>query len=145
MIKKILKVKDYREALEETCTDLRPCSELMATVVTDLLDTARLHKDRCAGLAANQIGYPYRVFVMKFGNDFIVIANPIIVDRSEKRKLSEEGCLSIPGRKRKVMRHKSIKAKYYDPVAEKSVTRSFKGFDAIVFQHEHDHGDGVLI
>lgn len=145
MIKKILTTKLYAEFLSEKCEEARPCSELLATIVTNLQDTANCHKKTCAGLAANQIGYPYRVFAMKFGDEFIVIANPSFVSKSEKRILSIEGCLSIPGRKSKVMRHKSVKVAYYDPINEKQVTRKFKGFDAIVFQHEFDHGNGVLI
>ena len=145
MIKTILKVKTDREFLSESCEVLSPSEELMDIIVGDLLDTANCHKERCAGLAANQIGYQYKIFVMKFGKEFMAVANPVIVSKSEKRVLSTEGCLSIPGRKQKVMRHKSIKVKFFDPIAKLPVTRKFKGFDAIVFQHEFDHGEGRLI
>lgn len=145
MIQTILKVKDYRGFLSTPCEVLSPSAKLMDIIVGDLLETANCHKERCAGLAANQISYPYKIFVMKFGKEFMAVANPVILSKSEKRVLSTEGCLSIPGRKQKVMRHKSIKVKFFDPVAKLPVTRKFKGRDAIIFQHEFDHGEGRLI
>lgn len=147
MIKKILTTKEHQEFLQQRCvhlnTQLQP--EKLDEIVTNLLDTANCHKKGCAGLAANQIGYGYRIFVIKFGDKFIPIVSPEILERSAKRKLSTEGCLSRPGRKSKVMRHRTVKARYFDPVSGRYTTRKFKGFDAIVFQHEYDHCEGILI
>jgi len=50
-------------------------------------------KNEGLGLAANQVGLPYRVFVV-MGNPIRCCFNPIIVDESEDTLLMEEGCLS---------------------------------------------------
>ncbi|GIS85384.1 MAG: hypothetical protein CM1200mP16_16840 [Nitrospina sp.] len=54
------------------------------------------------GLAANQIGIPWRIFVVNMGfeteNDNLIILNlnPGKITAIEGSELGEEGCLSIP-------------------------------------------------
>lgn len=93
------------------------------------------------GLAANQLGLPYRVFVIK-SNPVIAVFNPIIVDTSSERVYLEEGCLSYPGLAVKVKRPKKIKVRYTQPNGE-VVTKVFEGLTARIFQHEIDHLDGI--
>ena len=60
----------------------------------NLLDTMRHHKG--IGLSANQVGLPYRVFVME-GEPAFACFNPKIVDVSNETVSLVEGCLSYPG------------------------------------------------
>lgn len=89
------------------------------------------------GLAANQIGLPYRVFAI-MASEIIVCFNPIIVDESEEQIVLEEGCLSFPGLSVKVKRPRRIKVRYTEPNGN-VVTKVFDGLTARVFMHETSH------
>lgn len=93
------------------------------------------------GLAAPQVGLPYRVFVMR-SVPKLAIFNPKIVWTSDKEIEMEEGCLSFPGLGIKVFRPESIRSRFAGPngITE---THLFKGLTARVFQHETDHLDGI--
>ena len=61
-------------------------------IITDLLDTAYHHIDNCAGLAAPQIGVLKRVVVVRNGNTFFPMINPVIIKKSGKKFVNTEGC-----------------------------------------------------
>ena len=105
-----------------------------------LCDTMLVNKG--IGLAANQIGVPYRVFAMRT-EPMTVCFNPLIVDKSTKETLLEEGCLTFPGFFVKVPRADIIKVRYTEPNGQ-TVTKKFAGMTARIFQHELDHLDGKL-
>ena len=67
-------------------------------------------EDRGIGLAAPQIGWNVRLFVVNLSGkpeDNIAFVNPEIVER-QGRATAEEGCLSLPGIWAKVERPKKI-------------------------------------
>ena len=96
-----------------------------------------------AGLAANQIGVPLRVFVVK-GDDNQIwgLVNPEIV-KSEGTQVGYEGCLSYPGWVGEVARYETVVIKGRNRRG-KEVRIKAEGFTARAFQHELDHLDGVL-
>lgn len=99
------------------------------------------------GLAAPQVNRSIRLFVMKpktFGKPEAVINPTIEYIESAGTKSSNEGCLSIPGKSFTVKRYKKINVTYFNRKAE-YVTEQARGFRAIVFQHEYDHLNGVMI
>jgi peptide deformylase len=108
-------------------------------LVTDLAET--MLASNGIGLSANQVGLPYRVFVM-YGDELIPCFNPRIVDMSTETVVMEEGCLSYPDLFVKVKRPRRIKVRYTEPNGQ-TVTRVFDGITARVFQHELDHLNGV--
>ena len=70
------------------------------------------------------------------------MVNPEIVAR-EGEVFEEEGCLSVPGYYAKVPRSEKITVRYRNlDGGEEELTT--EGFQAIVFQHELDHLDGIL-
>ena len=93
------------------------------------------------GLAANQVGWRHRLFVVS-ASPVICCFNPIIVDRSEKTNTLEEGCLSYPGLLIKIARSDTIKIRYTQPNGE-TVTKIFQGMTARVMQHEYSHLEGI--
>lgn len=98
------------------------------------------------GLSANQIGIPIRAFVIDGSNDFNSTKeyiNPIILERSPEIQKAREGCLSIPGYVETVERHESIEVEYLDRFGKRH-TETLTGFDAVAFQHEYDHLNGIL-
>ena len=69
------------------------------------------------GLAAIQVGYQKRMFVMDCTRSQTgekVFINPEIVERSEETIRDNEGCLSSPGKTGDVSRHIRIILKYQD-------------------------------
>jgi len=96
-----------------------------------------------AGLAANQIGVPLRVCVVK-GDDNQIwgLVNPEIV-KHDGVQVGYEGCLSYPGWVGEVARHETVVVKGRNRRG-KEVRIKSTGFTARAFQHELDHLDGVL-
>ena len=119
----------------------------MAALVADLADTAHsCQKPLALGLAAHQIGRPVRAFVIKEGKKFKAIINPEVLETSARRKVSNENCLSFPGKPAiRVMRHREIKIRFYNPHTEEMQTRTFSKIKAVIVQHELDHLDGKLV
>lgn len=105
----------------------------------DLAET--MIADNGLGLAANQVGLPYRAFAMK-ASQIIVCFNPIIVDASSEEIYLEEGCLSFPRLYVKIKRPRRIKVRFAYPSGE-IVTETYDGMTARIFQHELDHLNGI--
>ena len=79
-------------------------------------------------------------------NQYLLV-NPKIVSESVKRCYLEsgEGCLSVPKpHEGYVYRAFKVTVKAFDLLKNDFVTYEFKGFGAIVVQHELDHLKGVL-
>jgi peptide deformylase len=95
------------------------------------------------GLAANQVGVPYRVFAMRGSPENFVCFNPKIVQFSNAEVVLEEGCLSFPGLIIKVKRPQHIRVRFQTPNSE-TLTKQFTGMTARIFQHELDHLNGML-
>lgn len=118
-------------------------SKHVERIIKDLLDTARAHPT-CVGLAANQIGYNARIFVMLYRNGWIIIVDPKLIRSPGGVDYIIEGCLSVPGVRKRVMRYTKIRVEYFDDEGE-LVARNFNNFHARIFQHELDHLNGKLI
>jgi peptide deformylase len=93
------------------------------------------------GLAANQVGYNFRMFVTE-GEPAFAVFNPTITFRSPNEVLMDEACLSFPSLNLKINRPASIRVRFQDPYGN-WITRQFAGMSARVFLHENDHLDGV--
>jgi peptide deformylase len=103
-------------------------------------------KNRGMGLAANQVGIPYNVFV--FGDptnadSIIPVFNPNILSRTGDEYYSEEGCLTFPGLYVKIKRYNVIRTRY---TTHENITDTIKlsGMSSRIFQHEYDHLHGIL-
>jgi peptide deformylase len=138
MIKEIIKDEEFLTQKSEAVT-----FEEAQEIITDLLDTANYHIDNCAGLAAPQIGVHKRVVVIRNGNTFFPMVNPVVVKKTGKKFVNHEGCLSLEGT-RAVERYSSVLVGYLDK-SGKRITKTFNGILAIIVQHETDHLNGVLI
>lgn len=95
------------------------------------------------GLAAPQIGSPARVVIVHTpGSCKIELVNPEIVKVWGGRRMFDEGCLSWPGNRIRVMRHRQIKVKGFDRYGE-PVSFGGKELQAACLQHELEHLDGI--
>ena len=132
------------EKLSERCEeiDIRKENNEMREIIVNLKETLRQHKDG-VGLAAPQIGYNKRIFVINFKGDIRTFINPII-SKAEGLTLSRESCLSLPGKTYIRPRNNKITVVYQTPLG-KAESRQMFGLAASVFQHELDHLDGLTL
>lgn len=95
------------------------------------------------GLAANQVGLKFRMFVM-FGpnNERLNIVNPTIVSKSIAPANLKEGCLSAPGEMLVLEERRTwVQLKYQDETGTEQ-KKMFHGIHAVCVQHEIDHLNG---
>ena len=114
-------------------------------LVADMFETT--YANQGVGLAAPQVGVSKRVTVIdvsmgKVPKDKLVLINPEIIF-SEGKLYDEEGCLSFPDIREKVVRAAKVRIRAQD---EKGKWFEMDGDDLLAraFQHEIDHLDGVL-
>jgi peptide deformylase len=101
-----------------------------------------MYENNGLGLAANQIGVPYRIFAMRGAPENFVCFNPKTVGTSLDTIVLEEGCLTYPGLLVKVKRPSMVRVRFNTPNGQIE-TRQFIGMSARVFQHEMDHLNGI--
>lgn len=98
-----------------------------------------------AGLAAPQVGWSGRVFVLGGQPpERSVYINPVVKPVGEKQERAMEGCLSIPGEFYLVNRHLCIDVEAANLEGKTFAFRA-TGWIARVIQHENDHLNGRLI
>ena len=114
-------------------------------LVADMFETT--YANQGIGLAAPQVGVSKRVTVIdvsmgKVPKDKLVLINPEIIF-SEGKLYDEEGCLSFPDIREKVVRAAKVRIRAQD---EKGKWFEMDGDDLLAraFQHEIDHLDGIL-
>jgi peptide deformylase len=107
-----------------------------------------------AGLAAPQIGVPWRVVIFGTGAPnprypdaevvpATVLINPELEPLGEQLEEDWEGCLSVPGMRGLVPRFRELHYRGLDEHG-RVIDRRVQGFHARVVQHEVDHLDGIL-
>jgi peptide deformylase len=123
----------------------------MGALLTDMWDTMEARGG--IGIAAPQIGEFVRVVVFGLESSArypeapavprTVLVNPVIEPLDDAMEEGWEGCLSVPGMRGLVPRHRRIR---YSGSDERGgpLSREVDGFHARVVQHECDHLDGIL-
>ena len=100
------------------------------------------------GLSANQVGKPYRMFVMgdhpniSKGKKWVCI-NPKITNVTKDLIRYKEGCLTFPFLFLDIERPQDISVEYLDENLEKK-EEHMTGIVARCFQHEFDHMQGIV-
>jgi peptide deformylase len=107
---------------------------------SSLVETCK--KNNGVGLSANQCGFPYRVFVMGAGEEYVAHFNPEVVS-TEGESHMIEGCLSFPLLGLRITRPSKINVRYQDYHGEYH-TRTYEGISARCFLHELDHMNGIV-
>ena len=142
----ILKIVKYPEpVLQQPGEPVTEFNDELRTLVADMFETT--YASQGIGLAAPQVGVSKRVTVIDLsaGKDpaqKLVLINPEIVS-SEGKQYEEEGCLSFPDIREKVVRASKIRIRAQD---ERGKWFEMDGEDLLsrCMQHEIDHLDGVL-
>jgi peptide deformylase len=138
----LLTVRLYGDpVLRQVAAPVRDITADIKRIIADMTET--MWHQVGIGLAAPQVGLPYRILVMDDGKGGAqTLINPEIESRSGTVR-EEEGCLSLPGVFGVVERSKTITVKTTDADG-KSVSFEATGLKARIVQHELDHLDGVL-
>jgi peptide deformylase len=131
--------------LRKKGTPVENIDEALVKLTEDMYETTL--DARGAGLAANQVGLPYKLIVVDMGiekgeHDLVTLINPVIT-AMEGEELSEEGCLSIPEVYATIKRALHVEIKGID-IHGNDVRYEVEGFLARAFQHEMDHLNGSL-
>lgn len=137
-------------------TATRPASLPPARLREIITEMTRVLKSQTepegVGLAANQVGLPYSLFLARFSTKKTepvrVFINPEVLEHSpdlqpEDKKTPLEGCLSLPKYYGVVKRFKWVVLKYQNEKLEMK-NEKFAGFPAVVIQHEMDHLNGRI-
>ena len=100
------------------------------------------------GLSANQVGKPYRMFVMGDNPNIskgkkLVCINPKITNVTQYLIRYKEGCLTFPFLFLDIERPQDISVEYLDENLEKK-EEHMTGIVARCFQHEFDHMQGIV-
>ena len=120
--------------------------------VDDLIDTMRAANG--AGIAANQIGIPYRLFSVEVRPNnprypykpaipLTVLINPTVKPITDETFDNYEGCLSVPNLRGVVARPVGVSVEAQDRHGE-LFKKEIWGLSAGTYQHECDHLDGRL-
>ncbi len=131
--------------LRKQCQIINNIDGELVTLSEDMIETTLAAPG--VGLAANQIGIPWRLFVVNMGvetdkDNLVTLINPEIT-ATEGSEMGEEGCLSIPDVIAEVNRATEIEVKAID-LNGNDVRFEAKGYLARALQHEMDHLNGVL-
>lgn len=97
------------------------------------------------GLAANQVGLPWRFFVENVDRPKpMMFVNPEIIETWGDPVDYREGCLSCPGVGVNLPRHETVRMRF-TTLGGRVVSDNASGLRARCWQHEIDHLDGKLI
>jgi peptide deformylase len=127
-----------------------PAAPEIQRLIRDMAET--LEDAGGVGLAGPQVYNALRLFIYlvpesRAEDDAAVplraVINPVITPLEGGMELGWEGCLSIPGLRAAVPRHRRIHLAGVDGTGA-VIDKVVAGFHARVVQHEYDHLDGVL-
>jgi peptide deformylase len=144
-LREIVKFPDRR--LRQVAQPVAEIDEAIRTLAHDMLEV--MYDEPGIGLAAPQMGEAVRLIVVDTewtGEDAqrnpLVLVNPEI-ENAEGKIVSTEGCLSVPDFEAEVERAEKIRLRAQD-LDGKEVVIDAEGLQAVCFQHEVDHLDGIL-
>jgi peptide deformylase len=132
-----MKITTNKNILTKKCEPIKD-SEISGLIIKLYL-AMNERKGVAWGVALNQIGIIKRGFVVYYNKKLKYYINPEIIKYDGGTFMNEESCLSLKG-SYKVERYKSITVK-----DKRNGEQKLIGQEAIIFQHEYDHINGILI
>jgi peptide deformylase len=144
-LRDVLKFPDKR--LKEISIPIEKISDEIRELTSDMLEV--MYDEPGIGLAAPQVGAAVRLVVIDTEwtaddaeRNPLVLVNPEIVESSGKI-VWNEGCLSVPDFEADVERASHVKLRATNLEGE-DLEISASELQAVCFQHEIDHLDGIL-
>jgi peptide deformylase len=133
----------------ETVTDFT--DPALQQLIDQLIATTQMRNG--VGIAAPQVGLSVQLMIVASHPTPryphapemppIAMINPQIIWASPDMESDWEGCLSVPGQRGLVPRHREIQIEYTDRTGQRQQC-DFSGFVARIFQHEYDHFQGIV-
>lgn len=139
-MREVLTIPVWEHFLRQTARPVEKFDDRLHQLLDDMGET--LYKKDGVGLAAPQVGVRRRVIVVDAGDGLIELVNPEIT-WTDGQQLGEEGCLSVPGVQKRVMRPMSVIVKAMNRNGE-PMELTGQGLKARAFCHEVDHLNGIL-
>jgi peptide deformylase len=148
------------DVLRQRAADVPAVTDSVRAVARRMLEL--MHEAEGIGLAAPQVGLPWRLFVVQIDPDDSappetnpaeppsftrgpeVYINPILTDPLGPPVAGPEGCLSLPDIRGDVLRPPVITIEFTDLEGQRR-RKTASGLLARCWQHEYDHLEGVLI
>ena len=131
--------------LREPTSEVKlPLSAEDQVIIDQMIDT--MYRNNGIGLAANQVGYARRIFVMDTSNDRNspkIFINPVIEKRAKNKVTAGDGCLSCLNQFADVRRPEYVGLKWICRHGKEQY-KTFYHLPARVVQHEMDHLEGRL-
>jgi len=144
-LREVLKFPDKR--LREISTPIEKITDEIRELARDMLDV--MYDEPGIGLAAPQVGEAVRLIVVDTEwtaedaeQNPLVLVNPEILERSGQISWTE-GCLSVPDFEADVDRAAQVRLRAVNLEGE-DLEIDATELQAVCFQHEIDHLDGVL-
>ncbi len=137
----ILKIIEHPAAvLGRVGAPVEQFDDELRQLTEDMFET--MYHAEGVGLAAQQVGFSLRLFVMDCDGIKLVAANPQIIN-AEGEQTEDEGCLSIGKVHSPLTRALAVTLRAQD-IHGQTFERSAEGLAARCFMHETDHCDGTL-
>ena len=133
----ILNYPDKR--LHKVAKPVEAVNDRIRRLVSDMAET--MYAAPGVGLAATQVDVHERVIVIDVSethDELQAFINPEILWSSDEKKLSEEGCLSVPGIYDDVERAEKVRVRALNEKGE-TFELDCEGLLAVCIQHEMDH------
>jgi len=144
-LRPVLHFPDRR--LREVSKPIEAVTDEIRALARDMLDV--MYDEPGIGLAAPQLGFPVRLVVVDVAwteegaeKSPRILVNPEIV-HAEGTLTWNEGCLSVPDFQAEVERAERVRLRASD-LDGNALELEAEGLEAVCFQHELDHLDGVL-
>lgn len=143
---KKLRILGYQhKSLRAKCRPIKNITNARKKKIKQMLDL--IYEEEGMGLAAPQVGWNAKVFVMNITRDpsqQLVFINPMVVQYGVEAEERLEGCLSIPGKMGLIKRPKFVK------ILAKNIDGNEFVFEdddwgSRCAQHELDHLHGILL
>jgi peptide deformylase len=136
--------------LSVVAAEVDPRAEHVVDLARDLVATMYASPG-CVGLAAPQVGMPWRVFCVDTSSHprtpgrlgCFVLVNPRVLETSGVEQ-AREGCMSVPDLTGDVRRASRVVVAGWTPESGEERLLEAEGFEARAMQHELDHVDGKL-
>ena len=133
-----MKIKTDKNFLHKECKPIE--KNEVGFLVQKMFLEMKKRENSCYGIALNQLGILKKGFVINHNGIFKYYINPeILIFGGKEFENEKEGCLSLD---------KRYNTKRFDKITvtdERNGKQILLGNEAVIFQHEFDHINGILI
>ena len=91
------------------------------SIAQDLIDTLEAHKESCAGMAANMIGFHKRIIAFQDEGKIIVMLNPEIIKKSQIYSARRMSIFIWSKRNKTISKYQSSLFRYADEDKNKNI------------------------